>query len=45
MLSGFGWSFVYYDWHQAAIARWNDCEDYKEGRRVTLRVNCETTIR
>jgi hypothetical protein len=40
MLSSFGWSFVYYDWYRAGIHRWDDCIDYHEGWRVTLRVNC-----
>ncbi len=40
MLSSFGWSFVYYAWHQAGISRWDTIEDYHEGWRVTLRVNC-----
>jgi len=40
MLSSFGWKFSYYDWHHAGIRRWDDIEDYQEGCRVTLRVNC-----
>jgi 16S rRNA G966 N2-methylase RsmD len=40
MLSNFGWSFAYYDWHRAGIRRWDDIVDYQEGWRVTLRVRC-----
>jgi len=40
MLSNFGWSFAYYDWHRAGIRRWDSIEDYHEGWRVTLRVTC-----
>jgi hypothetical protein len=40
MLSNFGWSFAYFDWHRAGIRRWDDIVDYHEGWRVTLRVNC-----
>jgi hypothetical protein len=40
MLSNFGWTFEYYGWHQAGIHRWDTLEDYHEGERVTLRVNC-----
>jgi len=32
--SGFGYS--YYDWHRAGITRWDDLDDYYEGRRVSL---------
>jgi hypothetical protein len=45
MLSAFGWSFVYYDWHRAGIRRWDDCEDYQEGWRVTLRIDCAPSDR
>lgn len=40
MLSSFGWSFVYYAWHRRGIRRWDTIEDYHEGWRVTLRINC-----
>lgn len=40
MLSSFGWTFEYYDWHRADIRRWDDITDYHEDWRVTLRVNC-----
>jgi precorrin-6B methylase 2 len=40
MVSNFGWNFTYYDWRRAGIHRWDDIEDYHEGWRVTLRVNC-----
>jgi precorrin-6B methylase 2 len=40
MLSNFGWTFTYYDWHSAGIRRWDKLDDYHEGSRVTLRVVC-----
>jgi len=40
MLSNFGWTFAYFDWHRAGVRRWDDIVDYHEGWRVTLRVNC-----
>jgi len=40
MLSYFGWSFAYYNWHRVGIRRWDDIKDYHEGSRVTLRINC-----
>jgi hypothetical protein len=40
MLHNFGWSISYFDWHRAGIHRWDNIEDYQEGKRVTLRVDC-----
>jgi hypothetical protein len=40
MLSSFGWNFTYYDWRRSGINRWDSLEEYHEGVRVTLRVNC-----
>jgi hypothetical protein len=41
MLASLGWSPPhYYDWHQAGIRQWDDLEDYHEGRRVSLAVDC-----
>ena len=40
MLSSFGWDFIYYDWLSAGISTWNHIEDYREGVRVTARINC-----
>jgi 2-polyprenyl-3-methyl-5-hydroxy-6-metoxy-1,4-benzoquinol methylase len=40
MLSSFGWRPRYYDWNGAGITHWTDIEDYHEGTRVTLRVDC-----
>jgi hypothetical protein len=40
MLSSFGWSFEFYDWRDAGIARWNHIEDYQEGTRVTVWIDC-----
>jgi 2-polyprenyl-3-methyl-5-hydroxy-6-metoxy-1,4-benzoquinol methylase len=40
MLSSFGWSFEYYNWHQAGIRRWDFIEEYHGGWCVTVRVVC-----
>jgi 2-polyprenyl-3-methyl-5-hydroxy-6-metoxy-1,4-benzoquinol methylase len=40
MLSNYGWSFAYYDWHRAGIRRWDSVWDYHQGERITMRVNC-----
>ena len=42
MLSSFGWTFDYYDWHNAGIRRWDDIVDYQESWRVTVRVSCQS---
>lgn len=39
MLSNFGWSWTYYDWHHAGIGRWDDIVDYHENWRVTMRID------
>lgn len=36
MLTSFGWSFSYYDWHRARIKAWRDLRDYRDGWRVSL---------
>ncbi len=36
MLTSFGWSFSYYDWHRAGIKGWHDLDDYRGGWRVSL---------
>jgi SAM-dependent methyltransferase len=36
MLTSFGWTFSYYDWHSAGIKNWHGMRDYRDGRRVTL---------
>jgi predicted nicotinamide N-methyase len=36
MLTSFGWSFSYYDWHRAGITNWNGLSDYQGGWRVSL---------
>lgn len=36
MLSSYGWSFAYYDWHCAGIKDWHDLRDYRDGNRVSL---------
>jgi Methyltransferase domain len=40
MLRNFDWQFAYFDWHQAGIHRWDNIEDYRDGLRVTLRIDC-----
>jgi SAM-dependent methyltransferase len=40
MITSFGWTFAYYDWHKAGIERWDHIEDYHEGTRVTMRIDC-----
>jgi len=42
MLSSFGWRPQYYDWGKAGITNWLHIEDYQEGTRVTLRIDCRT---
>jgi hypothetical protein len=36
MLTSFGWSFSYYDWHRAGIKTWRGLDDYRGNRRVSL---------
>jgi predicted nicotinamide N-methyase len=36
MLTSFGWTFSYYDWHRAGIKDWHGMRDYRDGRRVSL---------
>jgi hypothetical protein len=36
MLSGFGWTFSYYDWHSAGVTDWHDLREYKDGKRVSI---------
>jgi 16S rRNA G966 N2-methylase RsmD len=36
MLTSYGWTFSYYDWHRAGIKNWHGMRDYRDGRRVTL---------
>ncbi len=36
MLTSFGWSFSYYDWHRAGIKNWHGLRDYRDGWRVSL---------
>jgi ubiquinone/menaquinone biosynthesis C-methylase UbiE len=40
MLSSFGWDFNFYNWHDAGIVRWKHIEDYQEGTRVTVWIDC-----
>jgi ribosomal protein L11 methylase PrmA len=40
MLSSLGWKPNYYAWRDAGIPDWTGIEDYHEGTRVTLRINC-----
>lgn len=40
MLSSFGWSWTYYDWHHAGIQEWDDLVEYYEGRRITVVAQC-----
>jgi len=41
MLAHFGWTGRYYDWRRAGIRDWDDLQDYQEGSRVTLTVDCD----
>jgi 16S rRNA G966 N2-methylase RsmD len=36
MLTSYGWSFTYYDWHRAGIQNWRGLNDYRDGSRVSL---------
>jgi len=36
MLKSLGYSFNYYDWHNAGIENWENIEDYQLGRRISL---------
>jgi|SRR5208283_242201 len=36
MLTSFGWSFSYYDWHRAGIKNWHGMRDYRDNWRVSL---------
>ncbi len=36
MLTSFGWSLSYYDWHRAGIGNWRDLRDYRDGSRVSI---------
>ncbi|MDE1863505.1 MAG: methyltransferase domain-containing protein [Thaumarchaeota archaeon] len=36
MLVDIGYNFKYYDWANAGITNWEDIEDYRDGRRVSL---------
>ena len=40
MLGSFGWTAHYYDWHHAGIRQWDYLQDYHEGWRISLRVDC-----
>jgi hypothetical protein len=43
MLDSLGWSWSYYDWHQAGIKCWDDLSDYHDGGRITLVVSIPRT--
>lgn len=36
MLTSFGWTFSYYDWHRAGIKNWHGIRAYRDGWRVSL---------
>jgi 16S rRNA G966 N2-methylase RsmD len=36
MLTSFGWSLSYYDWHRAGISNWRELNDYRNGSRVSI---------
>ena len=36
MLTSFGWTFSYYDWHRAGIKNWHGMRHYRDGLRVSL---------
>ena len=36
MLTSFGWTFTYYDWHRAGIKNWHGMRAYRDGWRVSL---------
>jgi hypothetical protein len=40
MLANFGWTARYYDWHRAGIRQWDYLQDYHEGWRISLAVDC-----
>jgi len=39
MLTNLGFSFFYYDWHNAGIENWENIQDYQENRRISLLAN------
>ncbi|MGO9873787.1 MAG: class I SAM-dependent methyltransferase [Acidimicrobiia bacterium] len=42
MLSTFGWTYDYFDWQDSRLAEHQELQDYRNGRRVSAVVNCQT---
>jgi hypothetical protein len=40
MLTYFGWTFTYFDWAGSGLAETEHMDDYRIGKRVSLRVDC-----
>lgn len=36
MLTSYGWTFSYYDWHSAGIKDWHGMRVYRDNKRVTM---------
>jgi len=44
MLSSFGWTFEYFDWAHSGLVDSPKMEDYRDGRRATVVVECNERI-
>jgi ubiquinone/menaquinone biosynthesis C-methylase UbiE len=41
MLASFGWTYEYFDWSSSAMVEGSSMQDYRNGRRVTVLVDCQ----